>query len=852
MTTQSFLIGTIGDGLRKDLKAWATPEDSFDTLTNAYQFRGRIVKRKGYMKLGRLTNGTPVMGLRTYENFGIGLQTLVAFDTTLSYEWNGSAFVTLPSIMPTTWHGSDSNFFWTINYANAFWATNFSNNISGNSGLNGWPLSNVTVNAFTGQAGTGTSATVNVNALGNTAAIGDFVYLLNVTGTAAANNLIFARVTAINVGGNPNVITIEAISFPPGVNAFVNGTAASGILFDSMQAVTGQDGIRYYGILQNGTGWANYNPPIDPNNALAGALLIFAYRGYLVFLNTWEGNEAGVFNFPNRARWTQIGTPYYSAPVPAFPNPQGIDPLAARDDLFGRGGANDAPTDEAIVSAGFIRDILIVYFERSTWRLRFVNNSQNPFVWERVNVELGSSCTFSNIIFDKGLMTISNRGIAISDGNDTIRFDEKIPDEIFKIRQVNEGLQRVYGIRTFETKLNYWTYPSDLNPDGIFPDKVLVFNYDTKNWSFFDDTFTCFGYYYATNNIGQTWNDLTQAWSSTAETWDGGQSEQGYETIVAGNQQGYVLVLEYSDGENDPSLSISAITAGTPGVITSVNNNLPDGTWISLSTITGITSDDGVSLSGRNFKISKTLATDNTFTLNEFEPIIAPNASGTAYQFTVNWKGILTGSCQINIGALFFRDLESNGILTEAAGLGSGTINYSTGLINLVFNPSISSTPVYIRVVTLDPMQGLIPVATIGSYDPGGEIIKISGIDIQTKIFNFFKDNQRARLGRIDFYVDSTATGQFTVDIMADSSNVPINTPLKDNLFQNVVLTSPNPYQVGNGDETIFRLYADAQAQTLQIRLYYSDQQMAVSNITNPDIELLAMMVNMRRAGRLP
>ena len=47
--------------------------------------------------------------------------------------------------------------------------------------------------------------------------------------------------------------------------------------------VSGQDGIRYYGNLTNGTGWANYNPPIDPNNALAGSLLIFSYRGYLVF-----------------------------------------------------------------------------------------------------------------------------------------------------------------------------------------------------------------------------------------------------------------------------------------------------------------------------------------------------------------------------------------------------------------------------------------------------------------------------------------------------------------------------------------------------------------------------------------
>ena len=43
---------------------------------------------------------------------------------------------------------------------------------------------------------------------------------------------------------------------------------------------------------------------------------------------------------------TQIGTPYYSYPVPNSPNLQTLDFLAARDDIFGRGGANDAPTSE--------------------------------------------------------------------------------------------------------------------------------------------------------------------------------------------------------------------------------------------------------------------------------------------------------------------------------------------------------------------------------------------------------------------------------------------------------------------------------------------------------------------------
>jgi len=828
--TSNFLIGTISEGLRRDVKPWATPEDSFETLINAYQFRGRVLKRSGYTLLGKLANGTPVMGLRTQENFALAQQSLVAFDTTTAYKWNGSSFVTLPSVMPVVWSGADWQFFWTVNYANAFWATN------NNPGLNGFA-----VTAFAAAAGGG-PWTVQVTSAGNNFQVGDQIYFINLTGTAAANNL---RTGVVTVAGNP--FTISSATGGP----FTNGAVLTGMALSTTRQTTGQDGIRYYGTLTNGIGWANYNPPVDAFTALAGALLIFPYRGYLVFLNTTEGNDQGTFNYGNRARWTQIGTPYYSAPAPVFPNAQGIDINAARDDLFGRGGANDAPTNEVIVGAGFIRDILVVKFERSTWRLRFVNNAQNPFVWERVNIELGSSCTFSEIAFDKGLMGISNRGANVSDGNDTSRFDEKIPDEIFNIRQTEHGLQRVYGIRTFRTRLIYWTFPSTENNEGIFPDKVLVFNYESQTWSFFDDCFTCFGYYYQTDSEGYTWADLPKSWSSyTNVTWDSGISGEGYENIVAGNQQGYVFLLEQTDGQNDQSLSISAIANGPPSTFTSTNNNLIIGDWISLTGVTGTTSTDGVSLNGRNFKFFPSSAND--FTLTEFKPVYGGQATGASYTFTISYKNIFAGSFQINIGSAVYKDADSDGILYDASGNAAGTVVYSTGTIALNFSPPIAATDVWIRLVTLDPNQGFDSnVVTTGVYGGGGEIIKISGLDIQTKLLNFLKDDQRSRLSKIDFYTDRTTNGQFTCNVFADSSNVPINTPLPDNPLSNIVLTSSTQNQLGDGDEALYRLYCDSTAQTLQIQMTYSDYQLAVNAISQTDLELLAMVISIRKGGRI-
>lgn len=856
MTTSTFLIGPVlKEGLRKDVKPHAIPEDAWEILVNIFQFRGRMIRRYGYTSLnpalaatrlstdgGTTFTGLPVMGLKTQDLFGIGQQDLIGFDTQNAYLYNGTSFSILPSVLPTTspqpaiWSGTDSQFFWTANYAGAFWATN------SKPGITGWA-----VTLFAGSTGVGNAATVVVTATGNTVHVNDPVYFLNLAGGAAANNLAFGVVTIVNVIGS--TFTVRATNASAGFT-WTNGVV-TGLVLDSLQSIAGQDGIRYYATTSVGNTWVNYNPPIDPNNALIGALLIFPYRGYLVFLNTTEGSSAATSNnFPNRARWTQIGTPYYSQPVPTTPSTQTQDPLAARDDIFGRGGATDAPTGDVIVAAGFIRDILVVYFQTSTWRLRFVNNSQNPFVWERINVELGSSSTFSAIPFDKGLMAIGTRGIVISDANDTMRFDEKIPDEIFDIRIAQQGLQRVYGIRTFQTKLCYWTVGDSTNPLATFPDRVLVYNYETKNWSYFDDSFTCFGYFSGTT-LGYTWNDLIKNWSDYDMTWDAGFTQAGYETVIAGNQQGFVFALEQTDGQNSPSLVLTNITNG---LVTSTNHNLADQSWITLTGVSGVTYTDGTSLNSRNFKIAVNSA--NTFTLMEYKPMYAGNVSGILVTYTVGYVPVVPGTVQINIGAIQFLDTNADGnLISSGPGTNSGTIIYETGLITLNFNPSIASTAMIIRLSSFDPLQSINVISTTTANTPGF-ITKISNFDLVSKIFNFFRDDKRSRLSKIDFYTSLSANGQFTCNVYGDSTDEIINMPLPDNLESNVVPTSQNVMfpsnQLYGGQENISRLYCDATAETIQLELTMSDQQMSSTAINSSNFELNSLMVTMKRGGRLP
>jgi len=49
------VVGPINQGLRKDRTAFVIDNDSFPTLTNAYQWRGRIKRKRGTALIGRLS-----------------------------------------------------------------------------------------------------------------------------------------------------------------------------------------------------------------------------------------------------------------------------------------------------------------------------------------------------------------------------------------------------------------------------------------------------------------------------------------------------------------------------------------------------------------------------------------------------------------------------------------------------------------------------------------------------------------------------------------------------------------------------------------------------------------------------
>lgn len=340
---------------------------------------------------------------------------------------------------------------------------------------------------------------------------------------------------------------------------------------------TGGDPIRY----TNGTAWINFAPLVDATNRLTQALVMLPFRGRLVCFNTLEGATLGTsVAYTNRIRWAAIGNPI-SDISSLFPAAGDVNVNAWRDDIRGQGGFLDIPTSQAIVAVGFVRDNMIIYCESSTWQLRYTGRSIAPFQIEKVNTELGAESTFSAVQFDTSLVGMGDKGVVECDSFKSERIDIKIPDLIYEFNNQNNGTKRVHGIRDFQQRLAYWTYPYAPN-NGTFPDRRLVYNYENDSWAIFTDSLTTLGTYQA--QTGRTWATTPYPWQEQNYSWIAKAAL--FPSIVGGNQQGFVEYLDVST-TNDISLSITAITGNTttPTVITSPNHNLQNGQVIQISLI---------------------------------------------------------------------------------------------------------------------------------------------------------------------------------------------------------------------------------------------------------------------------
>lgn len=577
MTQSPFAIVNLKEGARRDVEPFLLDNDAFPLLENTYLFRGRIERRSCFREVG----------IDGRLKFQIGTTAASPFLTTL---------LNVPLIAGT------SQF--TIGIVVLTDPGGAANPIAL---LSTDPLYSGTLNKVTGA----------LTIIHPVIAATPVIYIPGISVMdISTRELSLANIAIINDEETICFDTAYSYLFDGPVNDFVgiNFHKTSGQLFfwqgtDSdffwttsyakafwatnniagLHAVTTaslvaeRDGIRWYdgrpiapGFAR---GWVNFNPQLTagpPITFLQGGLIILPYRNRLVVLNTFEGDTLPTATrFAQRARWSQNGTPYYAAPVPTdFTGTFQAD--SWRSDIVGKGGFIDAPTQEEIVSSEFIKDTLVVYFEKSTWQLVYTNNEILPFYWEKINVDFGSESTFSTIPFDNAILTVAQTGITGCNSVGVQRIDQKIPDDVFNFENQHNGVKRVHGIRDFPTQLVYWTYPND-DQDPSFPNRVLVYNYLDGSWANFVDSFTCFGYFQKFSD--ETWGMAMYSWASAQKEWNSGALQAKYPNVATGNQRGFVFVFNQTElnGINSPSLPISQVTnpgVGNNIVLTIINHNL--------------------------------------------------------------------------------------------------------------------------------------------------------------------------------------------------------------------------------------------------------------------------------------
>jgi hypothetical protein len=664
---KSYLIGGKGQGgLQNDLKPFWLADQAYQFMENVFAWRERIRKKPAWRKLGRLRRLLTAKSLGNTDGDGLlsgNLTTLASLESSANIE-PGSLQITIGTQYYTDNSLGSFNVGKTITGATQTNPCEITSNGHGLSNGNTVRITGVVgMTQLNNQTYTVTVTGVNTFTIGIDASIFPTPYAsgggwVAISPPSTTGSINYAS-TAISLQTSPVLATTAVTAnfgYYPGlpVQGIVGRELTTlnfeqGVFFDTKYAydyvasgfveftsntpttwtntainsnyfwstnyyasvpesqalwVTNNiDNIRYYDTASSPPTWTTITPSLDgvptPLNA---CLLLTPFKGYLVAFNTLEGTK----RFRQRARWCQntlIGPPNGGSTPTCG--------LAWRSDIPGRGGFIDAPISQAIVSLKNLKDRLIVYFERSTWEFVFTGNDTLPFIWRQLNQELGSESTFSSVPFDNGIMAVGNVGIHTCNGVNVVRFDEKIPDEVFKIDNEDDGPQRVSGIRDYQLENVYWTYPDKTEysrPEQFYPNKVFCYNYRNNTWAKFDESFTVFGYYQP--NTGYTWDTLPYAnWDSWDEPWNSGLSNARNPIVAAGNQQGFVFSFNKQDSAyTDYSLYIQDITNNA---VTSPNHNLKVGDYIifNYSNILGVTFNQ----TAQSFRVTLVLNVDQFY-----------------------------------------------------------------------------------------------------------------------------------------------------------------------------------------------------------------------------------------------
>ena len=505
MAFSPYPIYNIQHGKVTNRKPWLLPPDAFEHLENCYIQRGILKKRMGIQAFDRMVHreddenigtgdvGGTVTFAATLANIPIREIELVTDDSTSeSFTDNGDGTLT-----------GDGGGSGTINYTTGAISVTF----------NAAPANgdNVIVDYdwYPGHATMGIGSHINGN---------------------AASLLVcdLKRVAKYTSGlledlGGTDIFTGDDTQF----FWFENW-------LDKVYMTNNNDNIYEY----DGTTLQAYAPVIGGGggDSLDASLLIFVYKGRLVFLNTTEDSD----NYYQRARWSDINDP----------------------DTLSTANFVDCPTADIIVGADFFGDDLIVFFETSTWRLRYTGNSDLPFKWEKIPGVDGAAATMSLTTFHNRIEALGQTQMVLCDNVRTLAMDQAIPNYVLDFN-VTAGAY-AFGIVSEETKQTYLSM-TDLESEK--PDRILVHDYEGNTWALWKMDCHVFGFYDIDSDDAPTWDGLMAYLGLDENTisddvdfaFNDRATQLGFPLTLMGDRDGFLFKMNTGTNDDGSAIDFEAL-----------------------------------------------------------------------------------------------------------------------------------------------------------------------------------------------------------------------------------------------------------------------------------------------------
>lgn len=770
---------------------------------------------------------------------------------------------------PFTWNLEDYQQIWTTNYQGALWAVPGTQTPT--------PTTSVgmqyKIAAVNGAVAVGAPVTdVDFTTTNDHPFVaGDWIFVNEFTGGITGLNMQ----TGFVLAAPAITATTFRARFPTATIA--NGPGSSGIIqalttscqpdVSSTVPTSTKDCIRWYNgdpvnsettpTFSNNAGWVNFCPPLltvnvgtfsisdlPPNRYyLVGARMVVPFKDRLLFFGpiVQTSTAGSQVYLQDTIIYSQNGTPYYTCSFPYItddpsipvvigatkaslivPTNQSSYPYSWIENANGFGGSIPAGYARPITSVSINEDALIVGFADRQARVLYTGNDVLPFSFYIINSELGSDSTFSTITLDRGVLSVGGRGFILTSQVSSQRIDLEIPDEVFEIKLTDKGDRRICAQRDFIFEWVQFTYPSN-EQTWKFPNRTLQYNYREGTWGMFDEAYTTYGTVRV--QTGLTWATLPySSWASWNQPWNAGSSTLLQPQIIAGNQQGYVMIKDVGTGEGNslyirnisfPS-TITGATNANPCVLTATNTYVV-GQTLYISDVGGMTQ-----LNGNTYTI--TAVTVTTVSINVDSIAFGVYTTGGL----ATPKNIYSPYATLNEGDFI--------VISGCLGTIASEVN---GNIFQVANPTENGFD-------------LSPDIDSGTYLGGGEIQRMYRPIIQTKQFPMAWDmGRKTRIGAQQYLLTYTDNAQITLQIyLSQNADVPYTkgniVPTQNGVLNNslvysqVLYTCPELEQMGlspaninlqtptadQQDQIWHRMNTSLLGDTVQIGFTLSDEQM--------------------------